>query len=112
MKILNKLTIKHLLMNKKRTLVTIIGITLSTALMVGIGLLTSTYLESMRIDAKNNYGAYHFMIEGIQYQELEKIEANIEVEDSYYYVPLGMHISIVRIFINHIYMLVKQVRIF
>ena len=38
MKILNKLTIKHLLLNKKRTIVTIIGIILSTSLMVGIGL--------------------------------------------------------------------------
>lgn len=43
MKILNSLTLKHLSMNKKRTLVTIIGITLSTALMVGIGLLVSTF---------------------------------------------------------------------
>ncbi|CDF12328.1 uncharacterized protein BN778_00076 [Mycoplasma sp. CAG:776] len=89
MKILNKLTIKHLFMNKKRTLVTIIGITLSTALMVGIGLLTSTYLESMRLDAINNYGSYHLMIEGVNQSELEKLEANIEVENSYYYVPLG-----------------------
>ena len=46
MNILNKLTLKHLKMNKKRTLVTIIGITLSTALMVGIGLLISTVLRS------------------------------------------------------------------
>lgn len=52
MQILNKLTIKHLLMNKKRTLVTIIGIVLSTALMVGIGLLVSSYLESMRLDVE------------------------------------------------------------
>ena len=47
MKLLNQLTIKHLLMNKKRTIVTIIGITLSTALMVGIGLLVSTFLQFM-----------------------------------------------------------------
>ena len=47
MNILNKLTIKHLKMNKKRTVVTIIGIILSTALMVGIGLLMSTVRENM-----------------------------------------------------------------
>ena len=39
MSILNRLTIKNLRLNKKRTIVTIIGIILSTALMVGIGLL-------------------------------------------------------------------------
>ena len=89
MKILNKLTIKHLFMNKKRTLVTIIGITLSTALMVGIGLLISTYLESMRLDAKNNYGSYHLMVEGVSENELEKMGANIHVEDYYFFAPLG-----------------------
>mgnify|MGYP002617731945 CR=1 FL=1 len=47
MKILNKLTIKNLLKNKKRTIVSIIGIMLSTALMVGIGLLCSTFRELM-----------------------------------------------------------------
>ena len=48
MNILNKLTIKHLKMNKKRTVVTIIGIILSTALMVGIWLLLRFTLEGFR----------------------------------------------------------------
>ena len=47
MKILNKLTIKHLIMNKKRTIVTIIGVILSTALMVGIGLIISSFRETL-----------------------------------------------------------------
>ena len=89
MQILNKLTIKHLLMNKKRTLVTIMGITLSTALMVGIGLLVSSYLESMRLDAINNYGAYHAYIEGVEEEELKVIENNVNLRSSYYYAPLG-----------------------
>ena len=47
MNILNKLTLKHLKLNKRRTVVTIIGIILSTSLMVGIGLLLSTMRENM-----------------------------------------------------------------
>lgn len=89
MKILNKLTIRHLMMNKKRTLVTIIGITLSTALMVGIGLLVSTYLESMRLDAEKNYGSYHAMVEGVDDKELEIIENNVNLSSSYSFAPLG-----------------------
>ena len=89
MQILNKLTIKHLLMNKKRTLVTIIGIVLSTALMVGIGLLVSSYLESMRLDVEKSRGSYKAMIEGINYQDLEVIENNINLSSSYYFAPLG-----------------------
>lgn len=47
MSILNRLTIKNLRLNKKRTIVTIIGIILSTALMVGIGLLFSSFQDLM-----------------------------------------------------------------
>ena len=36
MKILNKFTVKNLKLNKKRTIVTIIGIMLSTALICGV----------------------------------------------------------------------------
>ena len=47
MSILNDLTIKNLKLNKKRTIVTIVGIILSTALMVGIGLLVT--MVNMRL---------------------------------------------------------------
>ena len=47
MSILNDLTIKNLKLNKKRTIVTIVGIILSTALMVGIGLLFSSFQDYM-----------------------------------------------------------------
>ena len=71
MNILNKLTLKHLKMNKKRTLVTIIGITLSTALMVGIGLLISTFLTTERINAEDSFGKYHFSINEITKENYE-----------------------------------------
>ena len=89
MQILNKLTIKHLLMNKKRTLVTIIGIVLSTALMVGIGLLVSSYLESMRQDVAKSNGTYQAMIEGVDNEDFSIIQNNIHLKDSYYFAPLG-----------------------
>ena len=60
MNILDKLTLKHLKMNKKRTIVTIIGILLSTALMVGIGLLLST-MRDFSIKSIIEYeGNHHF----------------------------------------------------
>ena len=62
MKILNKLTIKHLLMNKKRTIVTIIGVILSTALMVGIGLLLSSFRETLVKDAIMYNGRQHITL--------------------------------------------------
>ena len=63
MNILNNLTIKHLKSNKKRTVVTIIGIILSTALMVGIGLLFSTLRDnSLKMVIESN-GDHHIVID-------------------------------------------------
>ena len=62
MNVLNKLTIKHLKQNKKRTVVTIIGIILSTALMVGIGLLFATVRDNSIKTIKKNFGSHHVLI--------------------------------------------------
>lgn len=83
MKILNELTIKNLKLNRKRTIVTIIGIILSTALMVGIGLLFSTFQDYMIEEVKNYSGSYHALYSGISSQSLEKLENDDEV--TYFY---------------------------
>ena len=89
MKILNRLTLKHLSMNKKRTLVTIIGITLSTALMVGIGLLVSTFLSAMQKDAIRYSGSYFASFLNVTTKEKEVIKENINVDNYYSYGILG-----------------------
>ena len=79
MNILNKLTIKHLKMNKKRTIVTIIGIILSTALMVGIGLLMSTMRENMIDLVKKERGSQHAIIYNLSQDDLSHIKSNNNV---------------------------------
>lgn len=89
MKILNKLTLKHLHMNKKRTLVTIIGITLSTALMVGIGLLVSSMLTTQRLDAEESFGEYHASLVNLNAKAMSTLKRNVNIDKFYYYIPLG-----------------------
>lgn len=89
MNILDKLTIKHLKMNKKRTLVTIIGITLSTALMVGIGLLVSSVVETEKSGAIDSFGAYHASFKGVSDEIKSQIEKNVSIEKSYAYSGVG-----------------------
>lgn len=89
MNILNKLTIKHLKMNKKRTLVTIIGIILSTALMVGIGLLVSTFLTTMRLDAEKNFGNYHAAVSDITKDQYDILRKNVKVKKVKYFTGVG-----------------------
>ena len=89
MNILNKLTIKHLKLNKKRTIVTIIGIILSTALMVGIGTLFSSFREFLVEQTIANSGKQHATIKNINYDKYKYIKNNLNVKESYLYYPLG-----------------------
>ena len=89
MKILNHLTLKHLSMNKKRTLVTIIGIVLSTALMVGIGLLVSTFLSAMQKDALRYTGPYYASFFNVTNNDAEAIKANVNIDAYYSYGVVG-----------------------
>lgn len=83
MKILNKLTNKHLLMNKKRTIVTIIGIMLSTALMCGIGLLISSFRDYSIRETISYNGDYFAVLNNVPYKNLETIQKEENVS-SYY----------------------------
>ena len=89
MNILNKLTIKHLKMNKKRTVVTIIGIILSTALMIGIGLLFSTFREYMIDETIMYNGSYHVSFEDVPKDKLSIITNNVKIKDYFYAEELG-----------------------
>ena len=83
MNILNKLTNKHLIMNKKRTIVTIVGIILSTALMVGMGLLLSTFRDSMIQEIVLSSGDYNARINNVSNNNLSIINNNSNVD---YYI--------------------------
>ena len=88
MKILNNLTIKHLKSNKKRTVVTIIGIVLSTALMVGIGLLFSTVRDnSLKMVIEDN-GDHHVVID-VPEEKLDFIVKNDSILKYKYKSSLG-----------------------
>lgn len=89
MNILNKLTIKHLKMNKKRTIVTIIGVILSTALMVGIGLLFSTFREFMIDETIGYSGDYHTKFSKVEQDKFSLITNNIKIKDYFYSKHIG-----------------------
>lgn len=89
MKILNKLTIRNLLLNKRRTIVTIIGIIISTSLMVGIGLLTSSFQNYMIEETISTSGSYH-----AKYSNLTKEDiAIITKEKLTYFYEKGLGFS-------------------
>lgn len=87
MNILKKLTIKNLRLNKKRTIVTIIGIILSTSLMVGIGLLFSSFQDYMIRETKYYNGNYLASYQNVNTSKLKNLT---DKELTYFYMkPLG-----------------------
>ncbi len=83
MNLLNKLTIKNLKLNKKRTIVTIIGIILSVALVTAVSSMYSSAIASLikyetTVKGNNHVAFYHQNI-----NTLNTIKNNREVEDIY-----------------------------
>ena len=89
MDVLNKLTIRHLKLNKRRTLVTIIGIMLSCALMLGIGLLISSARESAIESVKKYSGDQHAYVLDLSTDEYSKLLKNDKIDKIEYSSYLG-----------------------
>lgn len=89
MGILKNLTIKHLLMNKRRTLVTIIGIILSTSLMLGIGLLFSSFHQAMLKDDIEECGDYNAIFNEIEGKDLKALKENVTINEIFYEQNVG-----------------------
>ena len=89
MKILNKLTIKSLKLNKKRTLVTIIGILLSTALITVVaGMVTSGKATLQDYFIKNN-GDYQVEFKDVPTEDLSYIAENRNIDNYFLTLDIG-----------------------
>ena len=89
MKVLGKLTVKHLKLNKKRTIVTIIGIMLATALMTAVVTMAVSFQQSLVTYEKQEAGDYHYAFLNQDEDMLEKIKANRNIESYYETVGIG-----------------------
>lgn len=89
MKVLNDLSIQDLKLNKKRSIVIIIGIILSTALICGVAGLVTSFQKTMVDTAKEGQGNYHTIFYNVPKDELKYIEENKEVKDYFLSEELG-----------------------
>ena len=89
MNILNKFTIKSLKLNKKRTIVTIIGIILSTALICGVAGLVSSFQNSLINWAKHKEGNYHTTFKNVSKDKAKYITENQKVEEYFLTSEVG-----------------------
>ncbi|MEH7522058.1 FtsX-like permease family protein [Bacillus sp. JJ1503] len=79
MNIVNKLTIRHLKQNKRRTLVTIIGVIISVAIIMAVTTLGISFLDLMKRQTIANEGEWHVLYKDVNKEQLEAIKSD---EDS------------------------------
>lgn len=89
MNILNKLTYKNLLLNKKRSVVTIVGIILSVALISAVASMVMSFKESLINYEKKTEGDYHYGFYGVSNDEVQTFKQNRKIESSYAIKELG-----------------------
>ncbi len=89
MNILHKLTFKNLKLNKKRTIVTIIGIILSVALITAVASMYSSLIASMIKYEKYEKGNFHVAFYEVPQADLKTFKSNREIEDFYLTEDLG-----------------------
>ncbi len=89
MSLLNKLTIKNLNLNRKRTIVTIIGIILSVALIAAVSSLYSSAVASLISFEVKEKGNYHFALYNVDRSYLEKLNNNRSIDNYYITENIG-----------------------
>lgn len=89
MELLNKLTMKNLKLNKKRTIVTIIGIVLSAALITAVASLFFSARSSLiRFEIKQK-GNFHYCFYDVPLQNINDFKGNRKIETMYLMQNLG-----------------------
>ena len=89
MKVLNKFTIKNLKLNKSRTVVTIIGIMLSCALIMVVAGMAASAQQTMVNAQINVSGDYDLVVKDANRKILDNAEANRNVKAVYIKQKLG-----------------------
>ncbi len=89
MNLLNRLTIKSLKMNRKRTIVTIVGIMLATSLITAVSGMASSFQASLVEYTKQNNGNYHYVFWDVPESDLKYFENNRNIESCYLAEKIG-----------------------
>jgi putative ABC transport system permease protein len=82
MNILKRLTIQNLKLNKKRTIVTVIGIALSISLITGVAAIAASFRRTYMTYTISNYGNYHYGFYNVSSSDLTYYENNRSIESA------------------------------
>lgn len=76
MNIINKLTLRHMRLNRRRTLVTIMGIIISVAMITAVSTFTGSFMDLARRDTLARTGDWQVEYSGLTAQQAETLAAD------------------------------------
>lgn len=88
--ILNEITKKYLKLNRKRTIVTIIGIVLSGAMISAVTTLAVTFQQFMVGVEIASSGEWQSLLKNVTYEQIEQIENDKEIKETLIMKPIAM----------------------
>ncbi|NJJ34972.1 ABC transporter permease [Clostridioides difficile] len=89
MNLYTSLTIRYLKQNKRRTIVTIIGIILSTALICGIGNIFESFMDYQVRETIKNDGSFHVTFHDVNKKNMEYVTKSAEIEKHAFTKQIG-----------------------
>lgn len=89
MNLMKTLTLKNLKLNRKRTIVTIVGIILATALLSALVTLVSSFQYSMIEYQKQKDGDFHMKFSNVKMSELSELKNNRNIESTFETMGMG-----------------------
>ena len=89
MNLMKTLTLKNLKLNRKRTIVTIVGIILATALLSALVTLVSSFQYSMIEYQKQRDGDFHVKFSDVKMSELSELKNNRNIESTFETMGMG-----------------------
>lgn len=88
MRVLERLTAENLRQNRRRTIVTIVGVALASALILAVAGMVTSFQQMMINWAKSDTGDYHDMYENVPAEDIKYIENHVETESVFYARPI------------------------
>ncbi|MDE5889376.1 MAG: ABC transporter permease, partial [Bacilli bacterium] len=89
MKLLNKLTIKNLKLNKKRTCITVVGVVLSIALITAISSIFFSFYNSLLVSEKEQSGNFHYGFLNVPINDIKYFKENRHFEEVFLIKNIG-----------------------
>ncbi|MCC0630074.1 MULTISPECIES: ABC transporter permease [unclassified Clostridioides] len=89
MNLYTSLTIRYLKQNKRGTIVTIIGIILSTALICGIGNIFESFMDYQVRETIKNDGSFHVTFHDVNKKDIEYVTKSAEIEKHAFSKQIG-----------------------